>query len=249
MPSIKFHPPFIAHRGAKQYAPENTLASFLKAKELGAQWIEFDVMLTGCGEAIIMHDETLERTTNGQGSVLELPYSYIQTLDAGSWFDKKFAGEKVPTLKETILFLKKNNMYANVEIKVLPGYEEKAVSTILSEIDNYWPKQMQAPLISSFSVPVLQYVREASPHAMLGLLIDEWFPAWEIICEKLQCVSVNLNQAIITEDKINMIKAMQRCILSYTVNTTERAQVLFDMGVDALFTDDFSTMFSHFMHK
>ena len=91
---LQFLPPVIAHRGASAYAPENTLAAFVKAAQLGIRWIECDVMQAACGEVIIFHDETLERTTNGKGDVDRYPYSYLQSLDAGSWFDPIFSGEK-----------------------------------------------------------------------------------------------------------------------------------------------------------
>src|SRR5262245_86406 len=107
-----FKPPLIAHRGASAYAPENTLAAFKKAKELGAQWLEFDVQLTACGEIVVFHDERLERTTNGRGWIHEKPYSYLKTLDAGSWFNSQFAGEKIPTLVEALEFLRQNNLMA-----------------------------------------------------------------------------------------------------------------------------------------
>src|SRR5438552_7543288 len=87
----------IAHRGASALAPENTLAAFHKAKEIGAKWVEFDCMLASCGEVVVIHDETLDRTTNGLGRVIDYPYSYLKTLNAGSWFNPIFADEKIPT--------------------------------------------------------------------------------------------------------------------------------------------------------
>ena len=246
MSFISFVPPLIAHRGANVVAPENTLAAFLQAKELGAQWIEFDVMLAACGEAVVIHDETLERTTDGTGNVADYPYSYLKTLDAGSWFGLEFANERIPTFKAVIEFLREHQLAANVEIKAVPGQEEAVVKKVLNDIRECWTPAMPAPLLSSFSLPILHQVRQAAPDAMIGVLIHEWFTGWEAECQALLCTSVNLNEAIITPEKIAAIKAMDKLILSYTVNTIERARELFAMSIDAVFTDEFERLNEYF---
>lgn len=238
MPSIDFQVPVIAHRGASRYAPENTLAAFRKAKALGAQWVEFDVMLTACGEAVVIHDETLERTTNGKGNVCDYDYNALKTLDAGSWFDPAFSHEKIPTFKEVMDCLRAEQLAANVEIKPLVGWEEATTKKVLADIKAYWTVDMMPPLISSFSIPTLQWVRQLLPDALIGLLIDEWFVGWEAVCQQLQCVSVNLNQAIVNPDKVHEIHAMNRSVLCYTVNDPLRANTLMAWGVDAVFSDD-----------
>jgi glycerophosphoryl diester phosphodiesterase len=249
MSSTNFMSPLIAHRGANAIAPENTLVAFLAAKELGAKWIEFDVMLAACGEAVVIHDETLDRTTNGTGNVCDHPYSYLKTLDAGSWFGLEFAGERIPTFKDVIAFLKQHQMAANVEIKAVEGQEEAVVKKVLADIKECWTDEMTLPLISSFSMPILQHVRKLAPKAMIGVLIHEWFAGWEDTCKTLECTSVNLNQEIITPEKIQMIQAMHKLILSYTVNTTERAQDLFLAGVNAVFTDEFEELNTYFSQE
>lgn len=238
MLSINFKPPLIAHRGASRFAPENTLAAFLKAKELGAKWVEFDVMLTACGEAVVIHDDTLDRTTNGSGYVCAQSYDYIRKLDAGSWFSPAFSQERVPTLREVIIFLRTHQLAANIEIKILHGDEEKTVKKVLADIQAEWTEEMMPPLISSFSMKVLHYVCQYSPQAMIAQLVDAWFPGWEEHAEKLQCKAINVNQVVVTPEKIAQIKAMNKFIFAYTVNDVVRAKELFAMGVDALFTDD-----------
>ena len=94
--------PVIGHRGAAKRAPENTLAGLRRAHELGAAWVEFDVMLSGDGVPILIHDETLERTTDGHGAVPDHGLAAIRELDAGAWFAPAYAGERVPTLEEAI---------------------------------------------------------------------------------------------------------------------------------------------------
>lgn len=244
MPFINFKPPFIAHRGAKNIAPENTLAAFMKAKDLGATWVEFDCMLTACGEAVVIHDETLERTTNGTGFVIDHPYSYLKTLDAGSWFSDAYAGECVPTLQAVLLTLKTLGLSANIEIKGMPGYEEQTAKKVLSDIAACWDASLEPPLISSFSMPILQCVRQYAPDVCLGLLLETWFPGWELVCDELECVSVGFDQIVADPDKIQFVKAHNRFALSYTVNERARAEHLFQWGVDAVFTDNLQMMLS-----
>ncbi|MES2218466.1 MAG: glycerophosphoryl diester phosphodiesterase [Pseudomonadota bacterium] len=234
---IKFVPPLIAHRGASSIAPENTLAAFLLAKQQGATWVEFDVMLTADGEAVVIHDESLERTTNGIGDVDKIIYSQLAKLDAGSWFNPAFADERVPTLREVITFLKKHQLAANVEIKAIPGQEAAVVTKVLAEIKQYWSATMTPPLISSFSMPILQQVRQQQPEALIGMLIHEWFDGWEEIAEALNPVSMNMNEEIMTPTVATQFKNNNKLITCYTVNQPARAMELFAMGVDAVFTD------------
>src|SRR5260370_659320 len=109
----------VAHRGASGHAPENTLASFRKAVELGARFIETDLQLSRDARFVAIHDDTLERTTNGHGSVHDFTLADLRRLDAGSWFGSEFAGEKIPTLEEILGFSKKNDVVFYLEIK--PG--------------------------------------------------------------------------------------------------------------------------------
>jgi glycerophosphoryl diester phosphodiesterase len=242
MSSIKFDPPLIAHRGASAFAPENTLAAFLKAKEQGARWLEFDVMLTADGEAVVIHDETLERTTNGVGNVVDLTAGEMARLDAGSWFNAAFAGTRVPTFSEVIKFLRQERLAANVEIKSMPGHEEKIVTKVLADIRAHWTADMPPPLISSFSTPILQHIRHQDPDALIGMLIHEWFDNWDVLAAALRAVAMDVNEAIMTPAMAAKIKKMNKLILCYTVNQPTRARELFAMGVDAVFTDNFPEM-------
>lgn len=243
--NLKIEPPVIAHRGMSRFAPENTLAAFRKAKEFGINWVEFDVMLTADGEAVVIHDETLERTTNGKGQVISHPFSYIKTLDAGSWFDPQFKGEKIPTLREVIELLNELKLNANIEIKAQVGNEELTVRTVLGIIQQFWKNKHTQPLISSFSLTILKWVREYSPTVMMGFLMHEWNADWQPICDALLTASVNVNQEILTPENVELIKATNRKLLAYTVNEPNRAHELFAWGVDAVFSDDPIRILSH----
>lgn len=229
-------PPVIGHRGACGDAPENTLASFRKAKEEGVRWIEFDVMLTACKEAIVIHDETIDRTTNGQGNVADLTYTQLKTFDAGSWFNPRFARETIPTLDEVLRFFQENNLLPNIEIKPPAGNEEITVSKVLEILKNY-PQLKPALLISSFSLDVLTTVRKHDSSIMLGFLMHDWMPDWRQHCEALQCSSVNVNHEILTSTVVKELKTFGVPVTAYTVNDVDRANLLYSWGLDALFTD------------
>lgn len=230
-------PTVIAHRGASAYAPENTLSAFLKAKEFGAHWVEFDVMLTADHEVVVIHDEELDRTTNGSGRVCDYSYQDLKKLDAGSWFNPSFSGEKIPSLREVIAFLHKYQLAANIEIKAFPGQEDLTVKKVLSVVKQCWKTDMPVPFVSSFSLPVLRFVRQYSSTCLLGFLMDTWLSDWEMLCDELNCISVNINEKILTQENIKQIKATGRLVLAYTVNNLPRAQELFGWGVGAVFTD------------
>ncbi len=129
----------IGHRGAAARAPENTLAGLRKAHELGAGWVEFDVMLSSDGVPILIHDETLERTTSGSGRVDRHSAAEIQALDAGSWFDPAFRDERVPTLSEAVAVLLELNLGANVEIKPSTGYAQRTGEVVAALLQRTWP--------------------------------------------------------------------------------------------------------------
>lgn len=237
MVSLNFQPPVIAHRGASAYAPENTLAAFTKAAQLGIKWIEFDVMQSSSGEPVIFHDDTLERTTTGKGELHHYPYAFLRSLDAGSWFDARFSGEKIPTLKHVIEFLNNTKLSANVEIKARPGHEEALIVAVLEELSEYLSAAKSTILFSSFSMDALHFLRRHAPNCLLGLLLHEWEPGWKDICSSLDCASVHINQEIMTRENAQVVKAMNKPLLCYTVNDPVRARELYSWGVDAVFSD------------
>lgn len=235
--SLHFDPPVIAHRGASAYAPENTMSAFTKAAQLGIKWVEFDVVLAACGTPVIFHDETLERTSNGRGSIGDYSNTYLQTLDAGRWFSSEFSGERIPTLNQAAEFLLEKGLRANVEIKPLPGQEERTVENTLRVLAPLFPADSPSILFSSFSIPVLKILRARAPRSAMGLLLHEWRADWRTLAESLDCVSVHVNNDILTKDSAAEIKNAGKLLLSYTVNDAQRAAKLYSWGVDAVFSD------------
>lgn len=244
MALFNFTPPVIAHRGASAYAPENTMAAFVKAAQLGIKWVEFDVVLAKCGTPIIFHDETLDRTSNAIGAIDSLSYAQLQSLDAGRWFDPSFSGERIPTLQQVLIFLRDAGMSANVEIKPMPGKEELTVINTLDVMRRCVGRGLQAGssfelpiLFSSFSIPTLRYLRRHAPDSHIGLLLEQWEPGWQAVCEELRCVSVHTDELIINTETAKTVKNMDRQLLCYTVNKPARAKELISLGVDAVFSD------------
>lgn len=238
--SVEFMPPLtklIGHRGLRGLAPENTLASFNKAYEQGFSWVEFDVMLTACGEAVVFHDHLLGRTTNGKGYVARKTYAELYQLDAGSWFDPLYTGEAIPTLARTLELLSEKQLQANIEIKPTRGTDIATAQKVLEIIDSYWPKQAVAPLISSFSLVSLYAVRQLNNQLPLGILYHKLPRGWQKAADELACASIHLHQHYINLAQINAIKTTNRLVLAYTVNDNARADLLFNWGVDAVFTD------------
>jgi len=231
-------PQIIGHRGACEYAPENTLASLRTAVKLGAAWIEFDVMLTEDGEAIVFHDETLDRTTNGSGLVAETIYTKISTLDAGAWFAPQFTNEKVPTFIEYLYYAAQSGLGINVEIKPTPGQDQQTAEKVVGILQRHWPASAPMPLVSSFSVVALATARALDKQLHLGLLLDTWFDGWQETATRLGCVSVNVEHALLNAEKVQQIKSCVPYVLAYTVNNQKRALELFAMGVDAVFSNN-----------
>lgn len=163
------------HRGAPKAAPENTLASFQKAREMGADGVELDVMLCADGEVVVIHDYSVERTTDGHGLVKELTVAQLKALDAGSWFGAQFATERIPTLHEVLRWAA-DDMLLNIELKSMgirtDGLEEKVISIIREH------KLERRVVLSSFNPFALRRVRQRAPDLHTGLLCSGDLPIY-----------------------------------------------------------------------
>lgn len=230
-------PKFIGHRGVRGLAPENTLASFKAAKAFGFTWVEFDVMLAACGEAVVFHDHQLKRTTNGSGLIARKTYDELRKLDAGNWFSSAFQHEPIPTLAETLKCLIELDLHPNIEIKPTRGMDIATAQKTMAIVQAIWPADLAKPLISSFSLPSLYTVQQIDNGFPLGLLYKKLPRYWLKAADELNCQSIHLNQQFLTVAQINEIKQTGRQVLAYTVNTSERAELLLSWGVDAVFTD------------
>lgn len=156
-----------AHRGDSSNAPENTLAAFRAAVELKARWIELDVHPTRDGALIVMHDDTVDRTTDGSGAIAALTLEEISRLDAGSWFDARFAGERVPQLRDVFDLVAPTATRINIEIKAAPPGLN--VTRGVVELLRAYGKEREY-VVSSFDLAALLEVQAAAPEITLALI-------------------------------------------------------------------------------
>lgn len=231
------YPLTIAHRGAGKLAPENTLAAFRLGASFGYAAFEFDVKLSGDGKSFLLHDDALDRTSSGHGRADALSFGELAQLDAGSWHSPSFAGEPLPPLASILRFLKANDFAANVEIKPTPGREWETGAAVAIDVKHLWQGQGPLPLLSSFSETALEAARHAVPELPRALLVDELPGDWLDRLQRLGCVALDSNHRQLTEEIIATAHASGYRVLCYTVNDPERAQTLFDWGVDSVITD------------
>lgn len=230
-------PRIIGHRGARANAPENTLVSISRAYEEGATWVEFDVKLTSDGVPILIHDATLERTTSGQGEVCNRSLDDIRRLDAGRWFGPAFAGERVPTLAETLDFMAARKMGFNLEVKPCPGRARETAEVAARMVQERWPADCPPPIFSSFSLDSLAAVRATAPNFALGYLVEKLPVDWRENAEALGCAAIHPNHRHLSREQVREIKAAGYALLAWTVNEVGRGRDLLSWGVDSLITD------------
>src|SRR6185503_9862733 len=183
-------PRIIGHRGAAKAAPENTLAGMREAKRQGAAWVEFDAKLTGDNHVILLHDDLVDRTTNGKGAAAQMTFAEIRALDAGSWLAPAFAGVQVPTLEETVRELIALGLNCNFEIKPCPGRELVTAEFVMRELQRLWPAQGSTgaprPLISSFAYASLEVAYRLAPEFPRAVLVEDVPENWQALCEGVE---------------------------------------------------------------
>jgi glycerophosphoryl diester phosphodiesterase len=230
-------PRIIGHRGAMGHAPENTLAGIRKAKDLGCDWVEVDLMLTADPVLILHHDETLERTTSGLGPVSETPLAEIREFDAGSWFSPEFVGARVPTFDETAAALRALNMGANLEIKPTKGYEVATGEAVGRRTAEIWPSDLPPPVLSSFSLEALEASMRVAPGLDRAILWEEVPKDWRDHHDRLGASAVHVGVRKLTEAQARAFTDAGVPFRSYTVNEPADAGRLFSWGCEAIFTD------------
>ncbi len=231
------YPAIVAHRGGGALAPENTLAAIDMGAHHGHKMIEFDAKLSQDGEIFLLHDDTLERTTNGWGVAGDLPWDKLVGLDAGGWYSKQFVGERLPLLSEVASRCKQYGLAANIEIKPTTGQETLTGRIIAQAAAQLWRDHPIEPLLSSFSIDALAAAQQAVPALPRGLLLDEWEEDWLRLTRDLGCVSIHLNHELLDAQRVALLKAAGLRILVYTVNAPARARDLLAWGVDCICTD------------
>ncbi len=226
----------IAHRGFSGKAPENTVSAILEAIWVGADMVEIDVTLTADGRVVLLHDEKVQRTTDGRGRISDLTLAEVQRLDAGSWFSSDFEGERIPTL-DAVLEAARGRILITIEVKP-STVEDGIVEKVVEEINRHTMKDFV--MVSSFSSEALALVHAVDPGVHTASLYK-----WRLfrrvdpgrIVDEVRSLLFNINRRYLSR------KIRDRCrdrgipIGVYTVNSRRQMEQQIERGVHAIFTD------------
>jgi glycerophosphoryl diester phosphodiesterase len=223
----------IAHRGASGHAPENTLAAFKQAVALGATFIETDLQLTRDARFVAIHDDTVNRTTNGQGAVHDLTLAELRKLDAGSWFGSEFAGERIPTLEEILEFSKKNDVVFYLELK--PGGSWGGEHALIGALRE--SQEIARSVVISFDAGVLAAIRKVEPTLMTGLLYDGQIddPLGKAV--EIGARQVAVRGDLVTPWMLGQARRRDLQVVCWTVNHPAHMRMLMSAGVDGIMSD------------
>lgn len=223
-------PLIVGHRGARGLAPENTLPAFEVAAELEIDGVEFDVQRTADGVLVVFHDDTVDRTTTGTGALADLTLEQVRALDAGARFDGRFAGTRVPTLREALDYLKTTRLLLFIELKDpwrFPGMEQQCVD-LVREL-GLGPRTQ----FRSFYHDALHELYRIAPEISISELWDDRLPADDEVTFK----TIDAPHQLLTPQNIRHMQARGQQVTAWTVNELERARALAEAGIDGLCTD------------
>lgn len=220
------------HRGASADAPQNTLPAFQLAMGQGAAGIELDVHMTSDGQLVVIHDFTVDHTTDGAGSVAEMTLEQIQSLDAGAWFGEAHQGVRVPTLREVFDLVQKR-LLINIEIKAATEGIELATAALIRQYD-----MADRVIISSFDHLILQRFQRVMPEAATGWLYSNLTDGdVEAILQDLKVQALHPHHEHINSDYMDWARQRGYQVNTWTVNDPQRALALRDLGVNVIITD------------
>jgi len=218
----------IAHRGASSYAPENTLAAFDLALTMGARHLELDVELTSDGHVVVIHDDTLDRTTDGSGPVTARTLAELRRLDAGRWFGPAFAGERIPTY-EDVLERYRGRAHLHTEIKGrAPELSRRTVDLIRGA-------RMTADVtITSFQRARLEEVRTLAPELPAGWLVSEVTDAVVADAHRLGLAQLCPLATSVTRDLVGRLRAEGFAVRAWGVSTEDLMRRVVEVGADGM---------------
>jgi glycerophosphoryl diester phosphodiesterase len=230
-------PTVIAHRGESTHAPENTLAAFILAADKGADAIEMDVKLSADGQVIVLHDQMVNRTTNGIGKVSSLLLASIRNLNAGAWFSEKYSGERIPTLEEVFETVGKR-LHMNIELTNYATPGDDLVGKVVELVNKH--KLHDRILFSSFFPHNLSKAGVLLPKVPRGLLTMRGFlgSGGRTIGWRGDYFSLHPFFTDITPGLVNRVQRNKKRVFVWTVNPKEDLQRMISLGVDAIITDD-----------
>lgn len=223
----------IAHRGASGHAPENTMAAFQRAVELGVGFIETDLQLTRDARFVAMHDATLERTTNGTGTVHEHTLAELKKLDAGKWFDREFMGQEIPTLEEILDFSRKNDVIFYLEVKYdsALGMHHSLVAALARLGD------AARSIVISFDEHTLAALRQVDSALMMGLLIDNPSTDQPKTAIELGVRQICPRADLVTVDLVDAAHRLDLQVATWTVDEPAQIRAMVAAGVDGIMTN------------
>lgn len=225
----------IAHRGYSAKAPENTLAAFELALDVGCHGLELDVQLTKDDEIVIIHDHTLGRTTNGSGSVQAHTLAELKKLDAGSWFDPKFKNERLPTLGEVCELIRGEDVILNVELKVALGFEG-LVEKVVALLEGCGLQERT--IISSFNHYALAYAKEAAPEIKTGVLyMAGLFNPW-VYAQSLGATALHPFYQTIVPDIVAESQKNGMMVNPFTIDDPKDVERMLAAKVDSVITNE-----------
>ena len=239
------YPKWIAHRGAGTLAPENTLAAFRLGASHGYRMFECDVKLSADGVPFLMHDATLQRTTDGAarlGAAASLvggdhPWGTLSQLDAGSWHSRNYAGEPLSSFDAIARYCLHNRLFLNIEIKPTPGLERQTGEVVARHAARLWQGVAVPPLLTSFKAEALAAAHDAEPHLPRGLLLATLPIGWLETALELECTAIVCHHGLWDKASVAHAQGARLRTLSYTVNDEWAVQRLLDLGTDAVITD------------
>jgi glycerophosphoryl diester phosphodiesterase len=230
------YPFWIAHRGAGKLAPENTLAAFRAGQARGYRMAECDVTLSADEQPRLLHDVTLDRTTDGHGVAAEHAWSALAGLDAGAWHGPGFRGERLPTLASLAELARHSGLLLNLELKPGPGQAARTGAVVAREAARLWA-DLTPPLLSSFECASLEAARAAVESLPRALLLERLAPGWLDTARGLGCTAVVVHRGALDVAAIARAHEAGLRVLSYTVNRAAEARRLHAAGIDGLITD------------
>ena len=231
------YPAWIAHRGAGKLAPENTLAAFKLGASFGYRMFECDVKLSSDGVPFLLHDDTLDRTTNGKGVAGQLDWQALQQFDAGSWHSSAYAGEPLPSLDTIAAFCISAGFDLNIEIKPTAGTDQQTGEVVAQHAARLWQNEARQPLLTSFKPDALQAARHAAPQLPRGLLLHELWTGWLETGLMLGCQAIICNHKLWDTSSMLQAKSAGFKTLCYTVNDEAEVHRLQALGIDGIITD------------
>ena len=229
-------PRIIGHRGARNAAPENTLAGLRAAADAGAEWVEVDVRLTGDDRPVLLHDPDLDRTTTGRGPLADTDLAAVRELDAGSWFSTAFDGEPVPELETALREFDRLGLGVNLELKAEPGRESRLVDAVAAALTEN--PVAGGVLLSSFDRGTVAACRRRLPKIHRGLIAEKLSDD-EIDFARAQCcLALCVGAESLQFHRIPLLRSSGFAVIAWTVNAADKARSLLDAGVRSVITDD-----------